>query len=89
MRHCSHFRDVPLTRREMLQTCSGGFGAFALACLLADKGYSAPDASGTRVSLGTHHTPKAKNVTRTRTCAKNHRACAVPGSAAWVRPSWA
>ncbi len=62
MHHCNHFRDVPLTRREMLQTCSGGFGAFALACLLADKGYAAPGVAGTRVAAGMHHAPKAKNV---------------------------
>jgi len=58
----NHFRELPLTRREMLQTCSTGFGAFAMTCLLADKGYAEPGDSAGRISIGTHHAAKAKNV---------------------------
>jgi hypothetical protein len=42
-----------MTRREMLATCAGGFGAVALAAL---------NANTTPQPAGTHHAPKAKNV---------------------------
>ena len=35
MHHCHRFRPAPLTRRDMLATCAGGFGAVALAALSA------------------------------------------------------
>ncbi len=53
MHHCNRFQPYPLTRREMLATCAGGFGAIALAALHAS---AKPQASGT------HHPPRAKNV---------------------------
>jgi hypothetical protein len=43
-----------MTRREMLATCAGGFGAVAFAALNAS---ATPQAA-----QGTHHAPKAKNV---------------------------
>jgi hypothetical protein len=54
---------VPLTRREMLQTASAGFGAMALAVLMADPVYGAPIVERNAVrSPGTHFAPKAKRV---------------------------
>src|SRR4051812_25027858 len=44
----------PLTRRDMLRTCAGGFGAVALAALSAE--------NATPQTHGTHHAHKAKNV---------------------------
>src|SRR5439155_2047118 len=51
----------PLTRREMLLRCANGFGAVALAALLAEDGRAAPtpEPSSTR---GRHHAAKARNV---------------------------
>ena len=49
--HCNRYAPPPLTRREMLARCANGFGAVALAGLLADK---AP--------AGLHHEAKAKSV---------------------------
>ena len=34
--HCNRFLRAPLSRREMLAQCANGFGAMALAALLAD-----------------------------------------------------
>ncbi len=34
--HCRRYRTPPLTRREMLRSCAGGFGAVALSALLSD-----------------------------------------------------
>jgi hypothetical protein len=39
--HCGRFIPAPLTRRDMLQRCANGFGAVALAALLAEEGRSA------------------------------------------------
>jgi hypothetical protein len=61
--HCRRFRPAPLTRREMLAHCANGFGAVALAALLAEDG-RAEDVSGrTRPRLaGCHHRPAVRNV---------------------------
>jgi hypothetical protein len=40
--HCGRFLPTPLTRRDMLLRCANGFGAVALAALLAEEGRSAP-----------------------------------------------
>src|SRR5260370_37881090 len=58
--HRGRFRN-PLTRREMLLRCANGFGAVALAALLAEDGRSAPEAapSSTR---GRHHAAHARSV---------------------------
>ncbi len=62
--HCRRFHTAPLTRREMLARCAGGFGAVALAALLDDPAYGdAP--SRDRDPLAprlTHHEAKAKSV---------------------------
>lgn len=34
--HCGRFAPIPLTRREMLRRCAGGFGAAALTGMLGD-----------------------------------------------------
>ena len=49
---CHRFRSAPLTRRDMLRTCAGGFGAVALSALCADA----------QSPVGTHHPARAKNV---------------------------
>ena len=54
MSPCRRFRPAPLTRRDMLRTCAGGFSAVALAALCADD--AAPQAHGT------HHPVRARNV---------------------------
>src|SRR5438309_641362 len=54
MPHCRRFRPSPLSRRDMLRTCVGGFGAVALAALCAEN--AQPQAAGT------HYPARAKNV---------------------------
>ena len=39
MHHCRRYLPPPLTRRQMLRRCAGGFGAVALAALLDDRAY--------------------------------------------------
>ncbi|MHB1423238.1 MAG: DUF1501 domain-containing protein [Gemmataceae bacterium] len=39
--HCKRFIESPLTRRDMLLRCANGFGAVALAALLAEEGRAA------------------------------------------------
>lgn len=53
MSHCRRFHAAPLTRRQMLARCANGFGAVALASLLAEEG---------RGEIVQHHPAKAKNV---------------------------
>ena len=54
---------VHLSRRRMLAECSQGFGAIALAGLLADRSSAAPGNLPKGAALArTHHEPKAKNV---------------------------
>ncbi len=55
--HCGRFAR-PLTRREMLQRCAQGFGAVALAAMLAEQGRGSPD--GRRPVR--HHPARARNV---------------------------
>ncbi|MBL8856786.1 MAG: DUF1501 domain-containing protein, partial [Planctomycetaceae bacterium] len=56
--HCGRFIDAPVTRRQMLQRSAGGFGALALAGLLAE---SAP-AGADGMPRGAHFAPKARSV---------------------------
>src|SRR4051794_7848741 len=61
---CNHFLNAPLTRREMLATCANGFGAVALAALLAEP---APGATPAPVGAGgtltdLHHPARATSV---------------------------
>ena len=69
MHHCNCFRDVPMTRREMLRQSSMGFGALALAALMADKAYGAPlvqanplGQSNPLAPASPHYFPKAKSI---------------------------
>ena len=39
--HCNRFIQSPLTRRDMLLRCANGFGAVALAALLAEEARAA------------------------------------------------
>src|SRR5215470_19480276 len=54
--HCRRFVPRALTRREMLERCANGFGAVALAALLAEEGRA-----GERKPVQ-HHPAKARNV---------------------------
>jgi hypothetical protein len=57
--HCGRFLR-PLTRRDMLRHCANGFGAVALAALLAEDGRAAPDERAR--GQGTHQPAKVRNV---------------------------
>src|SRR5882724_7222801 len=58
--HCGRFLSAPLTRRQMLRRCANGFGAVALAGLLAEESRAS---SQRGESAGLPHFPaKAKNV---------------------------
>ena len=54
MHHCRRFHAAPLTRRDMLLRCANGFGAVALAALLAEDGRGAAPVQ--------HHPATARNV---------------------------
>ncbi|MFO0930194.1 MAG: DUF1501 domain-containing protein [Gemmataceae bacterium] len=55
--HCRRYHAAPLTRRQMLARCTNGFGAAALAGLLADPAFGGPLAS-----RKPHHAAKARSV---------------------------
>jgi hypothetical protein len=38
--HCNNYLGTPLSRRQMLRQCANGFGAVALAALLAEPGFA-------------------------------------------------
>ncbi len=68
--HCDRWISAPTNRREMLLRCANGFGAVALAGLLAEQDYGAalvenvppeggPDGGARR---GPHFAPRAKSV---------------------------
>jgi hypothetical protein len=68
---CHRQRQLPLSRRQMLQQCGGGLGGIALAALAHDRAF-ATDASlpglaqtsefNQRPAHGLHHKPRAKQV---------------------------
>jgi hypothetical protein len=60
--HCGRYQAAPLNRREMLLRSAGGFGAIALATLLADESRSAAPSPDPFAPQPPHYTPKAKNV---------------------------
>lgn len=65
MSHCRNFVAPPLSRREMLSQCANGFGAVALAAMMADGervANAAADSEGISVTQGTHFEPKVRNV---------------------------
>ncbi len=52
-----------VSRRRMLQRCSNGFGAMALASMLNHTAIASPDSLPVGAALkATHHAPKAKHV---------------------------
>jgi hypothetical protein len=60
--HCGRFAGAPLNRRQMLVRCANGFGAVALAAMLAEEGRGgdpAPAAGGRPIP---HHAAKARRV---------------------------
>jgi hypothetical protein len=65
--HCGRFKKRPLTRREMLGQCANGFGAVALAALLAEEAGAGPAGPrpGSRdpqAPRPPHHGPRARSV---------------------------
>ena len=68
--HCGHWLSAPTNRREMLLRCANGFGAVALAALLAENDYGAaiadaaqPAAGPDRVAQrGPHFAARARSV---------------------------
>ena len=59
--HCGRFLR-PTTRREMLLRCANGFGAVALAALLAEDGRAEPSKPDPALNGGLHHLAKARHV---------------------------
>ena len=59
--HCGRFLR-PTTRREMLLRCANGFGAVALAALLAEDGRADAAKPDPALNGGLHHPAKARNV---------------------------
>lgn len=53
--HCGRFAPPPISRREALRRCAGGFGAVALAALSTDRTFAAE-------AHGPHFAPRATNV---------------------------
>jgi hypothetical protein len=58
MHHCGRFAASPVTRREMLERCAHGFGAVALAALLADGSLGATT-SGSNATADSERNPLA------------------------------
>jgi hypothetical protein len=59
--HCRRFLSAPLSRRQMLQQCANGFGAFALTALLGEPAYGART-SNPLMPRPPHAEPRVKNV---------------------------
>ncbi len=57
--HCNNFRNLPMSRRQMLQQCGNGFGAVALSALLCDPAYGAKNPFAPRP---THYPARASSV---------------------------
>src|SRR6058998_3215148 len=64
--HCGRFVVPPLTRREMLLRCANGFGAVALAALMAEEAAAeAQSRAGERTAASAkteHFPPRARNI---------------------------
>src|SRR5687767_2557529 len=72
MQHCGRFIPPPLTRREMLRRCAGGFGAVALAALMNDRAYGATSpASVAEASAGAAASPFAPRPAHYKARARN------------------
>ncbi len=59
---CRRLQSQPVTRRQMLTQCAGGFGALALSALQRQPAFAAQDSSASRAGHGPHHQVRAKNV---------------------------
>ena len=59
--HCGRFQK-PLSRRDMLLRCANGFGAVALAALLAEEGRADGGKPDPALNGGLHHPATARNV---------------------------
>ena len=69
--HCRRYLDPPLSRRQMLHRCAGGFGAVALAALVGDPSFGAKPGQTAKPELSPtidpfapragHHVAKARN----------------------------
>lgn len=57
--HCRRFLPRSVSRREMLRTCAGGFGALAMAALMDDRSFAATSPLAPKPP---HFPPKARNV---------------------------
>jgi len=57
---CRNYLPTPISRREMLGRCAGGFGAVALSSLLADPIYG--KSRSPFAPHKPHHKPQAKNI---------------------------
>ena len=67
MSHCGRFLRKPLTRREVLLRCAGGFGSVALAALLDQQQVRSSEGNAGRrqhpfATRPPHFQPTAKNV---------------------------
>ena len=60
--HCGRFISVPLTRRQMLSRCAGGFGAVALAALMGERAYGADAVGNPFAPRPPHFAPRARSV---------------------------
>ncbi len=63
MAHCRRFLPQPISRREMLARCASGFGAVALAGLVAEEQHASAAATVDPLTpREPHYAPKAKNI---------------------------
>ena len=65
MSHCHRFATPPVSRREMLSQCANGFGAIALAAMMADESRAAGAGQDDNSPLSpkdSHFEPKVRNV---------------------------
>ncbi|HEX8911564.1 MAG TPA: DUF1501 domain-containing protein [Humisphaera sp.] len=65
--HCQNFAPAPVTRRQMLRQCAGGFGAVALAALMGERAFAGTAAATTQPAgpmapRPAHFAAKCRNV---------------------------
>ncbi|MEX2670487.1 MAG: DUF1501 domain-containing protein [Phycisphaeraceae bacterium] len=60
--HCGRFIHPCVTRRQMLQRTTQGFGAVALAALMQDPAFGASPGESHLAPRRPHHAPKVRNV---------------------------
>lgn len=62
MHHCGRFVPAPMSRREMLRSCAGGFGAVALAALLGDRAFAGSSTADPFAARPSQYRAAARNV---------------------------